>query len=89
MTIGPSQARTLLVATIRLNYERLKAAFIERSLETEHGTVIKLGDALDVIGSLQCSHGPCGNEARYSSGYCGIHDIEFNDGKGKRITHPE
>jgi len=77
------------VTIIHLNRVRLEKAFIEKSLETEHGTVIKLSDALDVIRSLECGHGPCGNEARYSSGYCGICDIEFNDGKGKRITHPE
>lgn len=27
----------------------------------------------------------CENEARYTSMYCGIHDIEFNDGKGERL----
>lgn len=77
------------MATIRINKERLERMLVECSFESERGTAIKLSDAFDVISSLQCSHEPCGNEARYSSGYCGIHDIEFNDGKGKRITHPE
>jgi hypothetical protein len=28
----------------------------------------------------------CDNEARYDSGYCGLHDIELNEGKGVRLS---
>jgi len=27
----------------------------------------------------------CENRARYDSGYCGIHDITENEGKGRRL----
>lgn len=27
----------------------------------------------------------CGNQARYDSGYCGVHDALLNAGQGKRI----
>jgi len=36
----------------------------------------------------KCAHEPCTNPARYSSGYCGIHDIEFNSAKGERVPEP-
>jgi len=34
----------------------------------------------------KCRHPPCFNAGRYSSGYCGIHDIEFNEGNGTRVA---
>lgn len=33
---------------------------------------------------VYCRNRQCTNEARYSSGYCGLCDIAFNDGKGER-----
>ena len=36
----------------------------------------------------KCKHEHCMNPGRYSSGYCGIHDIEFNDAKGEKVELP-
>ena len=74
---------------ISIDEERLRKQLIEKSFETDHGSVVKLASILEAIRSLICKHAGCRNEARYDSGYCGIHDIQFNDGQGKRTTCPE
>ncbi len=39
-----------------------------------------------VFNLVFCDAKGCNNEARYNSGYCGLHDIEFNEGKGVRLS---
>jgi len=35
---------------------------------------------------MSCKRPFCENAGRYTSGYCGIHDILFNEGKGERLS---
>jgi len=37
-----------------------------------------------VIADMICGAKTCTNEARYSSGYCGLCDLTLNEGKGER-----
>lgn len=34
-----------------------------------------------------CANVSCDNKARYTSGYCGLCDIEFNEGKGRKLSN--
>lgn len=74
---------------VTLSKKRFEEKIFKHCFDSEEGSVIKVGHLFNIIRELQCRHPRCSNEARYDSGFCGIHDIEFNDGKGKRITHPE
>ena len=89
LTATPVATKWSGLMTLRLNRDRLKRMLIASSFESDAGAVIKLGELFEILRSLECKSEPCTNEARYSSGYCGICDIQFNDGAGKRITHPE
>jgi hypothetical protein len=50
---------------------------------------IAISDLEKIIASLRCFTDSCDNECRYDSGYCSLCDMQFNESKGKRITHPE
>ena len=39
------------------------------------------------IKKLPCPTEGCSNRGRYDSGYCGLCDIEFNDGQGEKREH--
>jgi hypothetical protein len=75
---------------LRLNEKRLRKEVAifkfkqDPTCEGDECDAIHLSDLWDIINDMQCNADGCDNEARYDSGYCGIHDIEFNDGKGTR-----
>ena len=33
----------------------------------------------------KCKHPPCMNPGRYTSGFCGIHDLLLNDARGEKV----
>ncbi len=51
-------------------------------LGTQECAVCRQGNFIIIT---QCKSVDCSNMGRYDSGYCGLHDIEHNQGKGKRV----
>jgi hypothetical protein len=79
----------ILRTMMRINKDRFERYIVAHSFETDQGSAVRLHDLWNALRYLQCKADGCDNEARYTEGHCGIHDLEFNNGKGKRITHPE
>lgn len=62
----------------KVNADKLLRKLYEVLPNEYHGTVF-----IEVL-KMVCAARDCVNEARYSSGYCGLCDLTVNDGKGVR-----
>lgn len=73
-----------------MSISTMKRKLIQKALGNhvflfDNQVCLSVDDLWKVLEETICSNPTCENDARYSSGYCGICDIQFNEGNGERI----
>lgn len=64
---------------MKVDRDKVLAVVTEHLIEK-----VPIADLIEAIIALTCKARSCENEARYTSGYCGICDILHNQGNGER-----